>query len=170
MNTFVLEKLEEFVTEKVTYYSVRFVDNEVTEFEAFVLKHSQQVNIQDEWADLMLWMEERLGRRSGALKRFFRHEGKADALPPDAQYLDINYDHSIRLYCLRISDHVVVLFNGGIKTAQKAQDCPTVKPHFTNAQYFAAAITKAMSGRDREVGLSADEFDLEYDEETEFGS
>lgn len=170
MNTFVLEKLEELVTEKVTYYSVRFVDKEVTEFEAFVLKHSQQANIQDEWADLMLWMEERLGRRSGALKRFFRHEGKADALPPEAQYLDIDYEQNIRLYCLRISDHVVVLFNGGIKTAQKAQDCPRVKPHFANAQYFAATITKSMSGRDREIGLSADEFELEYDEETEFGT
>jgi hypothetical protein len=170
VNTFVLEKLEEFVTDKVTYYSVRFVDKEITEFEAFVLKHAQQANIQDEWADLMLWMEERLGRRSGALKHLFRHEGKADGLPPSAQYLDIDYEQNIRLYCLRISDHVVVLFNGGIKTEQRAQDCPTVKPHFTNAQYLAATITKAMSGRNREISLSVDEFELEFDDETEFGS
>lgn len=170
MNTFVLEKLEEFDTDKVTYYSVRFLDKEITEFEEFVLKHAQQPSIQDEWADLMLWMEERLGRRSGALKHLFRHEGKADGLPPSAQYLDIDYEQNIRLYCLRISDHVVVLFNGGIKTEHKAQDCPTVKPHFINAQYFAATITKAMSGRDREISLSVDECELEFDGETEFGS
>lgn len=170
MNTFVIEKLDELVTSKVTWYSVRFVDKEITEFESFVLKHAQDIRIKDEWADLMLWITERLGRRSGAQKRFFRHEGKADALPPSAQYLDIDYERNIRLYCLRISDHVVVLFNGGIKTAQKAQDCPTVKPHFNNAQRLAAAITKAMSGRDREITLSKDEYELDYDTHTEFGS
>lgn len=170
MNIFVLEKLEEFVTDKVTYYSVRFVDKEVTEFEAFVQKHAHQADIQDEWADMMIWMQERLGQRSGAKKHFFRHEGKADGLPPSAQHLDIHYDKNLRLYCLRISDHVVVLFNGGIKTTQKAQDCPTVKSHFSNAQYLAATITKAMSGRDREIALSMDDFELEFDHETEFGS
>ena len=56
----------------------------------------------------------------GALKVFFRFENAAQAIPPCGTYkvedIYINYaNFPLRLYCLRISETLVVLFNGGEK-------------------------------------------------------
>jgi len=34
----------------------------------------------------------------------------------------------------------VIVFNGGVKTAQKAQDCPNVKEHFQHANLLSEKI------------------------------
>ena len=33
-------------------------------------------------------------------------------------------EKNLRLYCIVANEHVVFLFNGGIKTAKYADDCP----------------------------------------------
>jgi len=48
----------------------------------------------------------------------------------------------LRLYCLYISENIVFLFNGGIKTKDKAQDCKNVKSYFQEAEKFTIAIDK----------------------------
>lgn len=63
---------------------------------------------------------------------------------------------------MRLSDHVVILFNGGVKTANTAQECPVVAPHFHRAQKLCNAIQQAM--RDNEIGLIDDETRLSIPE------
>ena len=54
----------------------------------------------------------------GALERFFRHEGK---MSDNVKALAID-SRKLRLYCLRISDKIIILGNGGVKTTRTYQE------------------------------------------------
>jgi hypothetical protein len=51
----------------------------------------------------------------------------------------------LRLYCIRVSESIVILFNGGQKTAQTAQKSPDLITEFYDAQVFAKKIEYAIS-------------------------
>lgn len=155
---------DELNTPLVRYYTVELEeDGEQTNLLAeFIQKHQTDERISEEYNDLLAWMVVRMGEQQGAQQRFFRPERNADALPPPSQFLDIEYEHNLRLYCMRLSDHVVVLFDGGVKTANKAQECPVVAPHFYMAQKLCSAIQEAI--RDREIALINAETELQIPE------
>jgi len=58
-------------------------------------------------------------------------------------------NEQIRLYCLYVSKNIVIHFNGGIKTKQKAQDCENVKRYFLEAEKLTAIIDSMI--REREI-------------------
>jgi hypothetical protein len=78
--------------------------------------------------------------KRGAIFDLFRPERICVALPPKGKYLDDAID--LRLYCHWVSKNVVILFNGGIKTSNNAQDCPNVSSHFYNAQSWTKQLTE----------------------------
>ena len=99
-----------------------------------------------------------IGDKCGAQNQYFRNESETaetGALPPIRKYRGPVYvevdeygnectvPNNLRLYCMRVSDNVVFLFNGDIKTADKAQDCDNVRPHFRQANRLSALIDKA---------------------------
>ena len=140
MNIFAtLEELEDLSGAKVTYYTVRFEGRKHNELEDFILRHHQNPTIRDEFNDLLGWMQQ-IGNRTGARLMYFRHEGNAYALPPKAYLLEIDYTENLRLYCLRLSDDLVVLFNGGIKTTRTPDECPNVRKYFREARQLTYAI------------------------------
>ncbi len=119
-----------------------------------------------------------IGNYEGAAINWFRSENDAHARPPPTsvarrlqQGLDdyINYDlieitgFDLRLYCLRLSDSVVILFNGGIKTTNRAQDCPNVREDFRIANILSKKITNAIINKEIEVS----EDDILYDDDFE---
>jgi len=57
----------------------------------------------------------------------------------------------LRLYCLYISENIVFLFNGGIKTKDKAQDCKNVKSYFQETEKFTCAIDKMI--KDKQIAF-----------------
>lgn len=154
----------ELNTPLVRYYTVELEeDGEQTNLLAdFILNHHQDERISEEYHDLLAWIVERMGSMHGARQRYFRHEGKADGLPPPSYFLDVAYEHNLRLYCMRLSDHVVILFSGGVKTADTAQDCPVVAPHFRLAQKLCMAIQEAI--RNRDISLINEETELHIPE------
>lgn len=149
MNTFaIIEKLERFVFKKVTFYSVRLLnnENEITEFYDFLNRMEDVSEIETDLGNLLLWIEE-IGEKYGAIKsKFFRHEsksGEASALPPSRstmEHHEIIIEEQLRLYCLVANEHLVFLFNGGIKTTKNPEDCPNVGPYFRQANYLATKI------------------------------
>ena len=169
MNTFATIK-QIAVYEKVRYYSILFEGEKNTEYEKFILNHASNQNIKDEFFDLLHWITLYLGERFGAQSKYFRHEGAANALPPNAQYLKLKYEENLRLYCYRISDHVVILFNGGIKTkgVNNPQDCEVVKPHFENANKLSHLINNAFTNKeillseDQKILLMNDDFEIMF--------
>lgn len=140
---------------KVNYYSVS-IDDEDSLFRQFITKHTAidrvKLNHILEWIKI-------IGNKTGAYEQYFRNESEtADtrALPPKGKdrepvYIEIdesgieqNIGNDLRLYCMRINEHVVFLFNGDIKTAKKAQDCDNVRHHFRMANKLTALIDRAL--------------------------
>lgn len=148
MNNFAtIELLDEFIFDRVTYYSIKLEDKDVNEFEDFILNHQDNEDISEEFDDIINWLEV-IGEDFGAQRNLFRNEQKAEALPPSARYLKLIYNENLRLYCLLLTPNIVVLFNGGIKTTRTAQDCPNVGPHFKLANLFASKIERLIITRE----------------------
>lgn len=144
MNRFAtIEEVEQF--DKVTYYTVRFDDRDASEFENFLSKHQDDPTINDEYNDLISWIT-KIGNEIGAKPTYFRQENRANALPPPSRLVEIDYLQNLRLYCMWVSESIIILFNGAIKTQNTAQACPNVKPHFDLANRLVLEIEKLMRG------------------------
>jgi hypothetical protein len=149
VNTFAtIKRLNELCGGKVNYYSVHFEDNEENEFFEFLGRMEDEPEVEDELEKLIVWLE-LIADQYGAQQKFFRHEGlysDTSALPPPRHIMLINeleVNH-LRLYCLRANEHVVFIFNGGIKSQgiDKAQDCPNVRPYFIQANELTKKINE----------------------------
>ena len=157
---------------KVTYYTVKFENEDYSEFEKFIIKHKSLKEVHNEYNDLMSLIK-RLGNEIGALERYFsRKERKAEALPPEwnklkshERKLHVKYQHNLRLYCMRISDEVVFLFNGGVKTSGRitAEECKVVRQYFRMANKLASCIDEAM--KDKELSFHGKKIEIEEDYE-----
>lgn len=140
---------------KVAYYSVVLNNEQNSLFEQFIKNH--EVEHKEKLYHILKWIQQ-IGQNYGAQKRFFRNEANfadTSALPPKNKNLKplfIEYGktqkNNLRLYSLRANDKVVFLFGGGIKTQQKAQDCPNVSQHFELANKLTKAIDKAFIEKD----------------------
>jgi len=128
---------------KVTYYSLTVNDEEKSLFEMFVdtYNHSDR---HDDFVNINRILGE-MGNLHGARSRYFRSENEAQALPT---FEVTNPKGVLRLYCTVLSENVVILFNGGIKTTQKAQDCPNVSAHFRLAIGFSKKLNEAIISKD----------------------
>lgn len=143
MNSFILEIFDADF-QMVTYYTVRWEDQELSETDKFFEKFSEDDKHRENFNQILALME-LIGDKKGALPVFFtRHEDEASALPPPyVQEFSLNFDgNDLRLYCVRVCKSIVVLFNGGIKSARTAQDSEDLTSKFREAKSFAKKIFK----------------------------
>lgn len=144
MKNFVLEIFDDEF-ERVTYYTVRWDGAEETETNKFVLRFANSEDFRPFYQQIAALLVD-IGTRKGARKHYFsRHEDAATALPPKGTFevngIEINFhENPLRLYCIRLNDSMVVLFNGGLKTAQTAQASEDLARKFRDAQHFARMI------------------------------
>ena len=75
----------------------------------------------------------------GALERFFRNEGR---IKDNVKALAID-SRKLRLYCLRISDQILILGNGGIKTTRTYQENELLSGYVMNLQKFDQVLLNA---------------------------
>lgn len=140
MNTFAkIIRVEGFTGKQVNFYTIHFENRKCSEFEDFILRHITNTEKEVQ----LNYLNETLDRfsKKGAKSQYFRAERAFHALPPPARYLEYEMgSEQLRLYCLYISKNIVFLFNGGIKTKQKAQDCRNVKRYFLEAEKLTAVI------------------------------
>jgi hypothetical protein len=141
-----------------TFYTVSRLEEGISETDDFILRMRKEPAYLDQLKMLMSLIVDVIGDVTGADDKYFtRIERKATAFPPknnrslQAELMEVDTDFEgvllsrLRLYSLKLSDSVVVLFNGGIKlTDGAAQDDPNVKVHFRNAQQYAQKITDAI--------------------------
>jgi len=151
VNTFVLELCDD-QGELCSFYTVRWEDSERSETDKFFMKYENDINLQRPLQELAQFIAKKVGTEKGALMDFFRFENEAHALPPSGTFkvgdLSINYGNfPLRLYCLRISESLVILFNGGEKTSKTAQEGKTSMV-FQEANIFAKRILHAMIQKD----------------------
>lgn len=172
MNIFVkIERLTSFQYRKVKYFSVRFEENEVNEFFDFLNRMEDIEEIADDLSNLLVWIEE-IGENHGAIKkRFFRNESitaDVQALPPPRKQMEAIeiLVEDIRLYCMVANEHVVFLFNGGIKTTDDAKDCPNVGSYIKQANQLVRKIDELL--KTKEISWNEYQTDIEFDEDLEF--
>lgn len=154
MNNFVLETFTDEYS-LVNYYTVRWDNSDLSEtdkfFQRFIETKTLQ-NYRDDFDEIVALIK-LMGEQEGAIERFFRFEEAAQAIPPKGiiqvrQLLISDGTNTLRLFCTRIRNNIVVLFNGGVKSSQKVMDSPDLAPKFRDAQNFAKKIHQALQSKD----------------------
>lgn len=144
-----------------TFYTVQWEDSNENETDKFFLQFEDETNEFHYHSNVLLHLIlESIGDKYGAIDDFFdRDKNIAQALPPkpkkrisDIEEIGINFP--LRLYCYRITESIVVLFNGGIKSAQTDQESSNISLKFYEAQQFAKKINEAL--KDKTILISND--------------
>ena len=135
MKTATLKTLEQ--TDNVSLYSICFDDKDISEYEAFLLKFKEDATLNEDYKKIILALEKIVA--VGAFERFFRPEGKMNdrvaALSIDSRKL--------RLYCLRISDQILIVGNGGVKTTRTYQENDELSGYVMDLQTFDKLLAEA---------------------------
>lgn len=123
--------------DNVGMFSICFDGNEESEFEKFLNEFKNNATYNKDFNIILLALSKIIDK--GALERFFRNEGKMNdnvkALSIDSQKL--------RLYCLRISDQVLILGNGGVKTTRTYQEDEKLSGYVVDLQTFDRVLMNA---------------------------
>ncbi len=117
-------------SEKVALYSISFEKDGTTEFEKFVAEFEMNASFNRDYQRIIAALQAIL--RIGALERFFRPEGSRN---DSVQALPIE-SGKLRLYCLRLSDQVVILGNGGVKNTRTYEEDPKLYGYVLDLQRF----------------------------------
>ena len=120
-NTCCMGKLELIMeTEKVSIYSPKYDGEEQSEFEKFLSSNKSHTHPQLKlFFDAILSAIEKI-EECGARENLFRPEGgrvKAIPLVVNIRRVDRSVG-KIRLYCLRYSEQVLIIGNGGVTTSE----------------------------------------------------
>ncbi len=125
---------------KVNFYTFEFEDAEQTETDKFFNKFENVTAVSSDLNNIVAWLT-LIGEKYGAKLPFFRQEAAAHALPPPmSKMIREVVVNDLRLYCVWISEEIVILANGGIKESQKVQDSIDLLPHFRFANAMAKQI------------------------------
>lgn len=117
-------------SDNCTIYTLQFLKDSESEFEKFISRFMDDTEYSEDYARIAAFIS-RIAR-TGALERYFRPEGKISdsvvALPVTQSKL--------RLYCLRLSDKILILGNGGIKKTRTYDEDSVLKGHVITLQKF----------------------------------
>lgn len=130
-------------TEKAGLFTICFENCTESEFEKFILKFKDDAYLQRD-LQVILSALQRMLRTSGFLERYFRPEGKMKdnvcALPVASGKL--------RLYCLRLSDSVMIVGNGGRKDTKTYQESEELQGYVISLQKLDELIKSAVRNGD----------------------
>lgn len=114
-----IELIEEH--DNVNFYSIHLDGKELSEFEDFFNKFPVGCEYDEEVDVIVAWLDKIAER--GALERYFRPEGKYG---DGVGVIPIDVGNRIRLYCLRLSDKILIFGNGGVKDADSWEHSKTL--------------------------------------------
>lgn len=117
-------------SDSCTMYSIQFLSEDETEFQRFYNKFKDDAVYNPDLVRIVAFINKIAEK--GAFERFFRPEGKISdsvvALPVVSSKL--------RLYCLRLSDKILILGNGGVKKSRTYNDDDTLSGYVLTLQRF----------------------------------
>lgn len=123
--------------DNVGLYSICFNGSDKSEFENFLETFRENGKYNREFNIILLSLSKIIEK--GALERLFRPEGK---MSDDVCALSID-THSLRLYCLRMSDKILILGNGGVKSTKTYQEDKGLNGYVVDLQLFDKALKDA---------------------------
>ena len=117
-------------SDSCTMYTIQFMSEDMSAFEKFVCKFRYNAELNPDFQTIMRFIEQILSK--GALERYFRREGKMNdsvvALPV--------LKSKLRLYCLRLTDKILVLGNGDVKNSRTYEENDTLQGYVIDLQKF----------------------------------
>ncbi len=126
-------------SENCMMYTIQFLSDDMSEFEKFISKFKKDAELNPDFQSIMRFVEQILS--NGALERYFRREGKMTdsvvALPV--------LKSKLRLYCLRLTDKIIVLGNGGVKTSRTYQEDDTLQGYVIDLQKFERLLRQEVN-------------------------
>ena len=135
----------------VTMYTIQFTGEELSEYEKFVQRFKDSAELKRDY-QIIIYALSKIAN-NGALERYFRPEGKMNdnvcALPVDSGKL--------RLYCLRITDKILIIGNGGLKTTQTYEESEELLGYVIDLQKFDSLIKSEVASG----SLTISETDIE---------
>ena len=141
-----------FLTETTDIFTIR-VDGGVSEFEKFLLlfKDTDDPLLKDDLEKILV----AIGNISqyGALESYFRIEGKMNdricAMPLLIKPRDKSKHGTLRLYCIRISDRLLIVGGGGLKVTDTYQEDEMMAKHVSTLQAIDSRLAEVeKSGHD----------------------
>ena len=118
-------------------FSICFDGGEESEFEKFLNEFKDNATYNKDFNVILLALSKIIDK--GALERFFRNEGRMN---DNVKALAID-SRKLRLYCLRISDQILILGNGGVKTTRTYQEDSKLSGYVMDLQTFDKVLIKA---------------------------
>ena len=142
-------------------FTICYEGDDATEFQKFIEKFKEDATRKEELS-VILTAINRMLNASGFLDRYFRPEGKMGdhvvALPVERT--------KMRLYCLRMSDSVLIVGNGGIKRTKTYEEDESLNGYVITLQKLDKLLNHAIKSGKVIIeetmisGIDKTEFDL----------
>lgn len=143
--------------EGCTIYTIQFVSEDESEFERFYSKFKDDAEYNPDLMRIVALINKIAD--VGALERYFRPEGKYNdgvcALPV--------MQSQLRLYCLRLSDKILILGNGGIKKSRTYNEDELLKGYVLTLQNFERLIREGEKNGSIKLKANTIEIDKTFD-------
>ena len=144
-------------TEGCTIYTIQFLSESDSEFERFYARFKDDAEYNPDLMRIVALINKIADM--GALERYFRPEGKLKdgvcALPV--------LQSKLRLYCLRLSDKILVLGNGGVKKTRTYNEDDTLKGYVLTLQNFEKLIREGKKDGTISITANTIETDKTFD-------
>jgi hypothetical protein len=136
-----------------TLYTIQFLTEDKGEYLRFYNKFKDDATYNDDLARIAKFVESIAD--FDALERFFRPEGKMSdrvcALPV--------VKSNLRLYCLRLSNSILILGNGGIKKSRTYNEDDELRGYVVTLQNFDKLIKQGV--KEGTIIISENQIDTE---------
>ena len=123
-------------SDQVGLYSICFNNGE-SEFRKFLKKFKDNAALNKDYQSILYALDRIIAK--GAFERMFRYEGKMNdnvvALSIDSKKL--------RLYCLRMSDQILIVGNGGVKETRTYDEDEELSGYVMDLQKFDELLKQA---------------------------
>jgi hypothetical protein len=140
-----------------TIYTIQFLSESDSEFERFHTRFKDDAEYNPDLMRIVALINKIADM--GALERYFRPEGKLKdgvcALPV--------LQSKLRLYCLRLSDKILVLGNGGIKKTRTYNEDDTLRGYVLTLQNFEKLIREGEKDGTISITANTIETDKTFD-------
>lgn len=126
-------------------YTIKVDDNKDTEFQKFLImfKDSEDAYIKEDF-DRILAAIIKISE-NGALESYFRIEGKVKdricAIPLLISSRDKTKHGTLRLYCIRISDTLLIIGGGGLKKSDTYEEDSSLLAHVKRLQAIDSRLS-----------------------------
>ena len=140
-----------------TIYTIQFLSESDSEFERFYARFKDDAEYNPDLMKIVALINKIADM--GALERYFRPEGK---LKDGVCTLPV-LQSKLRLYCLRLSDKILVLGNGGVKKTRTYNEDDTLKGYVLTLQNFEKLIREGEKDGTISITANTIETDKTFD-------